>query len=270
VRTSGRSRKRQIILWIILAGIFLAGCHPRTVRVTVTDEDIKKANAAAQEGDIAFSRKENYAALIKYLEAARLNPNNANFLNRLGIAYSQLNLYDDARREFQSALNLNPKFSFALNNLGSVYYHNGNLKKAEQYFKKAVSLKADEASFHVNLGSLYLEKGKDADAKAAWRKAIALDAGALTKGSGIILKTAGRTSPMAKCFFMARFFASKGSVELAIENLKLAYSNGFSDIKAIEKQPDFDPVRKDDRFVEFMKDLSLQIRLRNKVGLPER
>jgi len=270
VWTSALCLNRYIVSLIILVGVFFAGCRPKTVRVTVSDEDVKRANEIGLEGDIAFSRRDNYAALIKYLQATRLNPNNANILNRLGIVYSQLNLYDEAMKVFQSVLDLNPKFAFALNNLGSVYYHQGNLKKAERHFKKAISLKADEPSFHVNLGTLYLEKKKDADAKAEWKKAIALDPGALTKSSGVIMTAAGRTSPMERYLFMARFFAVKGSVELTIENLQLAFVNGFSDIKAIEKQPDFDPIRKDDRFVEFVKDLSLQIKLRNKLGMPER
>jgi tetratricopeptide (TPR) repeat protein len=267
VRISGRNLKLQVLSFLILSGL-IAGCRPKTVRVTATDQDLKQANKSAQEGDIAFSRRDNYAALIKYLEAVRLNPDNENILNRLGIIYSQLNLYDEARKAFQSALDLNPKLSFALNNLGSVYFQQRNLKKAEKYFKKAISIKPDEASFHVNLGSLYLEKKKRANALMEWSKAVSLDAGALANGSRISLSAGGRTSPMERYFNIACLFASKGNVALTIENLKLAFRNGFSDIKAIEKQSEFNPIRKDHRFVEFIEDLSLQIKLQNKVGLP--
>lgn len=268
MRISGRNLKLQVFLFLILSGCIFSGCLPKTLRVTATDQDLKQANKAAQEGDIAFSRKDNYAALIKYLEAVRMNANNENIFNRLGIVYSQLNLYDEARKAFQDALDLNPKLSFALNNLGSVYFRQRNLKKAEKYFKKAISIKPDEASFHMNLGSLYLEKKKRANAMAEWSKAVSLDSGALTNSSGVSLAAGGRTTPMERYFYIACLFASKRNVELTIENLRLAFSNGFSDIKAIEKQPEFNPIRKDNRFVEFIKDLSLQIKLRNKVGLP--
>jgi tetratricopeptide (TPR) repeat protein len=263
----GRNMKQQLLSLLILSGIVFAGCHLKTVRVPVTDQNTKRSIELAQEGDIAFNRKDNYAALIKYLEAVRLNPNNENFLNRLGIGYVQLNLYDEARRAFQNALDLNPKLSFAWNNLGSVYFFQRKLKRAEKYFKKAISLKPDEASFHVNLGKLYLDKKKGADAKIEWNKAVALDPGALAKSSGVSLGVAG-TPPMKYYYHIAGFFASKGNVEPAIENLQLAYNNGFSDIKAIEKEPDFNPIRQDTRFVEFMKDLSLQIKLRDRIGLP--
>jgi tetratricopeptide (TPR) repeat protein len=267
---SGRSLKHPIFSLLVLSGLLGAGCRPKTVRVTIADPDSKRATEAAQEGDIAYNRKDNYAALIKYLESVRLNPNDENVLNRLGMAYLQLNLYDEAYRALQSAVELNPKLSFAWHNLGSIYFLKGNLKKAERYYKKALSLKPDEASFHVNLASLYIEKKRFDDVKIEWGKALALDPGALNKNSSVRLKIGGRTYPMQRFYYTACFFASRGNVELAIENLQAAFTSGFSDIKAIEKQPDFSPIKQDQRFVEFIKELSLQIKLRDKMGLPNK
>jgi hypothetical protein len=48
-----------------------------------------------------------------------------------------------------------------------------------------------------------------------------------------------------------------GDVERAVENLEEALNGGFSDIEAIQKEPDFDPIRQDQRFVAFMKTASL-------------
>jgi tetratricopeptide (TPR) repeat protein len=267
VQKSGRSLKQPILSLFIVAMIFFAGCRPKTVRVTVADPDFKRAIEAAQEGDIAYSRKDNYAALIKYLESVRLNPSNENVLNRLGMVYMQLNLYDAAHKVLQSAVELNPKLSFAWHNLGSICFLKGNLKKAERYYKKAISLKQDEATFHMNLASLYVERKKFDDVKIEWSKALALDPGALNKNNTVSLRAGGRTHPTQRYYYAACFFASRGDVELAIENLKLAFSNGFSDIRAIEKQPDYNPIRQDQHFVEFIKELSLQIRLRDKMGL---
>jgi tetratricopeptide (TPR) repeat protein len=266
----GQSLKLQFLSLLLLSGIIFAGCNPKAVQIPVTDQNSKRSNELAQEGDAAFYRKDNYAALIKYLEAVRLNPNNENFLNRLGIQYVQLNLYDEARKAFQNALDLNPRLSFAWNNLGAVYFFQRKLRRAERHFKKAISLKPDEPSFHVNLGKLYLDKKKGANAKIEWSKAIALDPGALSKSSAASLAIAGGTPPMKYYYHIACFFASKGNVERAIENLQLAYKNRFSDVKAIEKEPDFNPIRQDPRFVEFTKDLSLQIRLRDRIGLPNK
>jgi tetratricopeptide (TPR) repeat protein len=264
---SGRNLKRSLLSLLILSGIVFACCRPKTVRVTTTNQNIERSNEVAQQGDLAFSRKDYYAALIKYLEAVRLNPNNEYFFNRLGISYLKLNLSDEALRAFQNALDLNPKLSYAWNNLGTLYFSQRKLKRAEKYFKKAIHLKSDEASFHVNLGKLYLDKKKYAKAKIEWNKALDLDPDALTKSSAN-LGVDGGTAPNRYYYRIACFFASIGKAEPAMENLQLAYNNGFSDIKAIEKEPDFNPIRQNKRFVEFMKELSLQIRLRDKMGLP--
>jgi len=238
--------------------------------MTITENDLLKASEVSQEGDLAFSRKDYYAALIKYLEAARLNPRNEALFNRLGITYSLLKFYDQASESFLRAMQINPKFPFAANNLGSVLFAQKNFKKAEKYFKKAIKIKEDEASFHMNLGSLYLEQKKHSKAMAEWRKGLALDQDVFTKSSTVSLTGGGSSkSPMERYFFLARLFASAGKAESALENLKLALTNGFSDINAIENQPDFNLIRQDPRFVEFMKNAPLLIKLRANVGLPE-
>jgi tetratricopeptide (TPR) repeat protein len=268
VWTRPQYRTFSAVLVFILACALSSACIQKVVRVPVTPEDILRANEAAQEGDIAFSRKDYYAALIKYLEAVRLNPNNDNMFNRLGIIYSQLKFYEEAKGAFERARGLNPKSAYAANNLGSVYFAQRDLKKAEKYFRKAISLKGNEASFHMNLGSIYLERKKADKAMAEWRKGLALDPDVLSKGSTVILSGGGSSTPRERYYFLARLFASTGNVESAIENLKLAIANGFTSIEDVQKEHDFDMVRRDDRFMEFMKEASLLIRLHSKVGLP--
>ena len=258
---------------LITASIFLAaciglsGCH-KTVKINVTPVDVQRAGAAAQEGDLAFGRKDYYAALVKYLESARLNPNSEFIYNKLGIAYSQLKYYDQAIDAFLRSIALNPKYPYSYNNIGSVYFAQKNLKKAEKYFKKALSLKNDEASFHLNMGSLYLERKQRDKAMAEWRKGMALDPTMLTKSSAVSLVGAS-SSTKDRRYFMARLLASAGEVELSIESLKQAITEGFDDIDMIRKEPDFDRIRNDQHFVDFVENAGLLIRLRSKIGLPE-
>ncbi len=253
---------------LFILGIILGiCCAAKAPRVTVTPEDIARANEALNEGDIAFSRKDYYAALIKYLESVRANPNSDFAYNRLGIAYSQLKFYSEATSAFQRCIKLNSKYAYAYNNIGSVYFAQRNLRKAEKYFKKAVSLKDDEASFHMNLGSLYLERKKKDKAMAEWQKSLALDPDIFNKRSAASLSSSGSSS-MDRYYFLARLFAASGNAESSIENLKLAITHGFTDVEAINKERDFEPVRKDERFIEFLKNAALLIKLQQKVGLP--
>lgn len=272
MRISAQCSKLPVLLlgmFLILPGISCVGIGPKSARVALSAKDIQHANDALAEGDAAFNKKDHYAALIKYLEAVRYNPHSEFIYNRLGIAYAQLKFYDQATEALQRATRLNPQFSYGFNNLGSVYFLQKRYGKAEKLFKKAIRLYSSEASFHMNLGNLYLEKKKPQKAIIEWRKALALDPLALTRSSAVNLTGAGRTSPMERHYLMAGLYASEKKVEQAIESLKLAFESGFSDIAAIEKNPNFDPIREDAQFLEFSKTMSLLIRLRDKVGLPE-
>lgn len=269
VRISGPHMQNKNLLLkiplLILLASFVAGCG-RVARVKVSNEDLLRSNTVSQEGDIAFSRKDFYAALIKYLDAGRLNPNNAFIYNRLGITYSQLRYYPEALQAFKRSIELNSKYSYSINNLGSVYFAQKDLKKAEKYFKKALSMKPDEASFHMNLGSLYFEKKKTAQAMAEWRKGMALDPNSMSRNSAVNLGTSRLSKE--KNYFIARIYASSGDVTQAIERLKQALEDGFTDIDSIQTQPDFDPIRKDERFIEFVKNASILIKLRANEATP--
>src|SRR5437867_7887981 len=252
---------RALGLWIpaLIASLFLLACPPKVVRVPVKAEDVIRANEAAKEADLAFVRKDHYAALIKYLEAARYNPNSEYIYNKLGITYSQLRYNNEAIAAFQRSIALNPKYPYSYNNLGSVYFAVDDKRKAEQDFKKAISLNPNVASFHINLGTLYFEKKKFEKGKEEWRQGIALDPTILNKTEGISLVAAGtKASPSEKNYYMARLFASMGDAERAVQSLQPALNAGFSNIEAIRKEPDFDPIRQDERFQAFMKTAGLR------------
>jgi tetratricopeptide (TPR) repeat protein len=254
---------------LILICISCVGIRAKAVRVNVSERDIQRANEALREGDLAANRKDYYASLIKYLEAVRHNPNNENLHNRLGIAYAQLKYYDEAIEALERATKLNPKFSVGFNTLGCVYFLQRKPGKAEKSFKKALQLNANEATYHINLGNLYLERKKSQKAISEWRKALVLNPMALSVSSAIMLTGAGRTTPAERIYLIAAVYASEKRAELAIESLKQAFAGGFSDIAAIEKNPDFDPIRQDTSFIEFVKSMPQLIELRAKAAPTE-
>lgn len=237
---------------LVFAAVTFTGCPAKIVRVPVPAEDVLRANQAVREADLAFTRRDHYAALIKYLEAARLNPYSEYIYNKLGIAYSQLKFYTEASSCFQRCIALNPKFAFAYNNLGSVHFARSDMKKAEKYFKKAISVNPNSASFHVNLGSVYIERRQFERGMAEWRKGLALDPGVLTKSDAVNLATTGR-SPAERYYFLARLYAAMGDVDHSVESLQLALNSGFTNIALIQNEHDFDKIRQEEKFVAFMK-----------------
>jgi tetratricopeptide (TPR) repeat protein len=230
------------------------GCKPAVVRVRVSDEDIIRSNATASEGDIAFARKDYYAALIKYLEAGRVNPNSEYIFNKMGITYSRLRFYTQAISAFNHSIGLNPKFSYSYNNIGSVYFADNNKKKAEACFRKAISLKNDEASFHINLGTLLFENRDYEKGLQELRKGLTLDPDIMRKSENASLVAAiSQHNTAEKNYFMARFYAAMGNVDRAVESLQQALANGFTNLEALRKEKDFDPIRQDEKFIAFMK-----------------
>jgi tetratricopeptide (TPR) repeat protein len=244
------SRWRGLALLVAAAALGCGG-PPKIVRVPVAPADVVRGNDASREGDLAFARKDYYAALIKYLEASRANPNSEFIHNKLGIAYSQLTYYREATDAFLRSIGLNAKYAYSHNNLGSVYFAVGDKRRAERSFKKAISLDPEVASFHVNLGSLYFEKRRFDRGMAEWRKGVSLDPSILQRNDSVSLAAAGsHSSKSDRTYFMARVFAAAGDAARAVESLEEAIRLGFSDLEAVRRERDFDPIRQDPRFKE--------------------
>jgi tetratricopeptide (TPR) repeat protein len=240
---------------LILVFLLATACFRKNIRVVVSPEDLAKANSLLREGDVAFERRDFYAALIKYLDASRLNPNDSSMWNRLGIAYSQLKYYDEGIDAFKHSIDLNSKYANSVNNLGSAYFARREFKKAEKNFKKAIRMDSKDATFHMNLGSLYFERKKVNEALVEWRKGLALNPDILTKSNAISMSIEGEnTLSKDKAFIFARIYALAGNTLRSIEFLEQALKDGFSDINAIQRQPDFDRIRNDEQFIKFMKD----------------
>jgi tetratricopeptide (TPR) repeat protein len=238
---------------LILLGV-AGGCRPAVVRVPVSPEDLKRANAVALEGDIAYARRDYYAALIKYLEAGRLNPNSEYVFNKVGITYSHLKFYAEAIAAYNRSIGLNPKYPYSYNNLGSVYFASDDKKKAEKYFRKAIGMKGDEATFHVNLGVLLMENKKYEKGLQELRKAVSLDPQIFKRPDLDSLAAASsQKNSTERSYAMARLHASMGNAELAVENLQQALTNGFTNLEAIRTEHDFDPIRQNEKFIAFMK-----------------
>ncbi len=268
-RTHFRALMALALVLAASGGGLSAGCRTAVVRVPVSPENIRLANAAAIEGEAAIGRKDYYAGLIKYLEASRYNPNSEYIFNKVGICYSRLQYFGDAITAFNRSIGLNPKYAYSYNNLGSVYFASDNRKKAESYFRKAISLNGNEASFHINLGTLYFENGKYEKGLEELRRALRLDPEIMKRSEGAGLAAATNQKNTAeKNYFMARVYASTGNAERAVENLELALKEGFTNLDALLKENDFDPIRKNEKFIEFMKQARQLLGPEKKLAVP--
>jgi tetratricopeptide (TPR) repeat protein len=242
--------------------LWMGAClQPKMVQVPVTPENIQKAAQLVREGDQFFVRKEYYPALAKYIEAARLNPNNEYIFNKMGISYSALGFYREAEQAIQRSLSINPKYFYAFNNLGTVYFAQGDLKKAEKFFKMAIKMAPKIASFYVNLGQVYMENNQFSKAMDTIRMALKMDPNVMTRDSSLSIPSPTQKPNPEKNYNLARLFALNGDVDRSIRNLEDAMRHGFTHLDWVDSEKDFDAVRDDPKFALFLSEARLKYRV---------
>jgi type IV pilus biogenesis/stability protein PilW len=157
----------HLILIVILSACI--GC--------ATDHGVskKKRVKALEEMGVAYLREGNRrGALEKFLEAAQMDPENAEIQHQLALVYRDLGQYRFAVEHFRKALALRPKFPEAMNNLGTVYLILKQWDDAIAAFEGA----AEELTYktpHIaynNLGLAHQGRGDYQRAIASFRLAL--------------------------------------------------------------------------------------------------
>jgi type IV pilus assembly protein PilF len=155
----------SLVICLSLFGIQCAG-----------DQALVKKRARAKEtlGMSSIQRGDVKGGIGRLIEAAQLDPENANIHNELALAYKNLGVYDRALVHFKKALELKPEFTEAQNNLGTLYLLMGKWDLAIACFKKALSditYRTPHFAYN-NLGLAYYGKGVYDKAIDSYRRAL--------------------------------------------------------------------------------------------------
>lgn len=114
-------------------------------------------------------------AILYFNKAVQINPD-ANDVFQLGVLYYEMNQYDQAIPQFESALNKGNNRSVTLFNLGLCYYGLRNYNEALQLFTESATDTEDEKLVVYNIGSCYLQLKDYKNAIQKLEQCIALDA----------------------------------------------------------------------------------------------
>jgi len=118
-------------------------------------KEFEKAEAA-----LDTQKKEKITEGIQHLEKAiSLYPNFLEAQLKLGVAYMDLQQWDQAARELRRALEINPKTANALFALGEIYWREKKYDQAEEALRAGLSIEDRSWQGHFTLGRLYLSKG---------------------------------------------------------------------------------------------------------------
>ncbi len=144
---------------------------------------------------LAYEQRGHLDAAIREMEeAARLDPNNADVANNLGIIYQKAGRSGDALAAYLKAVSLAPNSRAPLNNLGHYYLEAGDPRKAMPCLEKAVNIDISYGQAWNNLGRAYLALGQNEAAESSFRAAVRADPGYASAryNLGLALAGAGR------------------------------------------------------------------------------
>ncbi len=176
-------------------------------------------------------------------------------LNKIGMAYEKMRLYDAAKMNFERAASAGPKLSGPENNLGTVYYATGDYRRAEQHYKRALKLDSRNASIYNNLGTLYLMRRKIHKGMEAYQQAQSLDPNIFQRDAENRITTEGSRETRALInFYLAETCAEAGIKEAAMTYLQRAIDAGFHDRSKLREDQHFASLRDTPAFKNLLLD----------------
>lgn len=240
---------------ILVMAVCLSGCGgiARIPKSHVPAEDVIRSYRLTAEGDKLLEEGKDYPALLKYLEASRLNPYHEVIFNKLAVAYSRVQMFPQAKRAAERSLGLNPDYPFAHNTYGIIALAGQDYKGAIRSFQRAIKLRPAMANFYVNLGHAFLQNERFSRAKESYLKALELDPSVFEKQD--VIELSYTTPPLLqseKHYQMARLFAEIGDKESCLRYLAKAFQAGFSDRRRLWNESSFRPLHNDPDFIRLV------------------
>lgn len=198
-------------------------------------------------GDIFMARKEYREAIETYHELTKENPRNAVLLNKLGVAYQQLDDLGRAEHFYKKSLKADKTYASAVNNLGTVAYEKKRYSNAIRDYQHAVSFRTDMPTIYSNLGYAYFANSEYPEAIGAFQKALALDPDVFAhhEGYGSLVQQRSTTDPGLFYFLIAKTYAESGNAVQSAHYLKLARDEGYANFLSAQTDPAFAKVIKD-------------------------
>jgi len=216
---------------------------PQTANPPLTPEN---------RGDILMARK-MYREAIEYYQQAPQD--SAIVWNKLGIAYHQMMQLDAAMKRYRRAIRLDAKYPEAINNLGTIYYAEKRYSKAAGCYKRALKLAPGSASIYSNLGTAYFAEKKYKEAWEAYNTAFQLDPEVFEHRNayGVLLQERTVEERAKFHYYLAKIYASKGQTDRALQYIRKALEEGFTDRKKLLQDPEFAALRDLPEFKELLK-----------------
>lgn len=207
-------------------------------------------------GDTDVARHRYQAAIAAYPKAPQMT---AVLWNKIGIAYQMLFDVGDAIHCYKESLKLNPDNPDAFNNLGTVYETGKEYGEAERMYRMALKLAPKSALFLKNSGTNLLAQHKYGKGWEAYQQAFAIDPTIFDGPNGpAIGNTASLQGRGAMFYYVALACLRAGLSDCAVENLRTAMNEGFTNAKKVAADEGFAGLRQIPAFRQLLAEQSGQ------------
>jgi Tfp pilus assembly protein PilF len=192
-------------------------------------------------GDSLMAHRRYQAAIGSYKQSPQIS---AEVWNKMGIAYQMMFNLQDATRCYQESLRLEPKNVNVLNNLGTVYDSMKQYKQAVKMYHKALKVDAKSALVLKNLGTDLLAQHQYKKGWEVYKQALAVDPQIFDHTSGPRIENPASIQDRgAMNYYMAKGCVRAGKNDRAIEYLRQALNEGFTNAKKIAADQEFAGLR---------------------------
>jgi tetratricopeptide (TPR) repeat protein len=196
---------------------------------------------AKEVGDALMAHQRYQAAIEAY---KKVPGPSADALNQMGIANQMMFNLHEAVKSYEASLRLEPKNPNVLNNLGTVYDSLKQYGAAERMYRRALKLDPKSAMIEKNLGTNLLAQHHYKKGWAAYQAALAIDPQIFKNSvSPRVENPASVQDRGAMNYYMARGCVRAGQKDCAIEYLRMALNEGFTNPKKIEADSEFASLR---------------------------
>ena len=190
-----------------------------------------------QVGDALMAHQRYQAAIAAYSNAPK---DSATVWNKMGIANQMMFNLDGAEHCYKASLKLNPNDPNVLNNMGTVYDGLKTYALAEHMYRKALKLEPGSALIEKNLGTTLLAQHKYKKGWAEYQAALKIDPTIFNRhDSPQVENVASLEGRGAMNYYMAKGCVKAGMNDRAIEYLRMALNEGFTNAKKINADTEF-------------------------------
>ena len=190
-----------------------------------------------EKGDL-FMAQQHYQAAIEVYK--KVEPRSADVWNKMGIGYQLMFNLEEASHCYQASLHMDSKNARVMNNLGTIYDSEKEFGNAERMYHKALKLEPKSALIYKNLGTNLLAQHRYKKGWEAYKTALEMDPNIFKNNSSPRVQNPASVEERgAMNYYMAKGCVRAGMNDCAIEYLRMALNEGFTNPKKIEADSEF-------------------------------